>query len=88
MTDRRQRTLARAAAQGDAQAAAALLRSRLRARELTRERVDLAAYCGDAGARLALGGVESVPFPGIVPGLWNCSFSEWIRGPGGPRVGR
>lgn len=54
MTDSRLRAMQRAAA-SDPSARADWLRSRLRAGALTPERLELAAYCGDEGARGALG---------------------------------
>lgn len=54
MSDARTRALERAA-QDDPSAAAALLVARLRRGDLTQERLELAAYAGDPGARRALG---------------------------------
>lgn len=57
MSDARLRDLERRSAQGDVDAAAALIGERIRAGTLDRDRAQLAAYLGDAGARawLALG---------------------------------
>ena len=56
MSDLDLRTAARhAALDGSPEARAALLRERLRAGELTQERVALAAYCGDEAAQQACG---------------------------------
>ena len=51
MADERSRNLEREAAQGDAEAAAAVLLDRIRAGELTQEHVVLAASLGHLGAR-------------------------------------
>lgn len=58
--DARLRSLERAAASGDVEAQARQLAERVRAGTLTRERLELAAYCGDAAAREALGGAGLV----------------------------
>jgi len=55
MTDATTRALARQAATGDHNAAVALLRHRMRAGELDRAAVELAAYCGDEVAREVVG---------------------------------
>lgn len=52
MSDQRLRELERAASHGDPVDRAAVLREKCRAGLLTQERVELAAYCGDPGARL------------------------------------
>lgn len=53
MADARSRLLARAAASGDLQAEARALVERVRRGDLTQERLELAAYCGHEGARVA-----------------------------------
>lgn len=67
--DDRLRALERAAEGGDAAARGALLAERLRLRRISIEGLRLAAYLGDAGARLCL----NVPAPGptvdLVPRL-------------------
>ncbi len=55
MADTRLRRAARAAESGDTEAAARLLLERVRAGRLSRDRLELAAYCGSEPARLALG---------------------------------
>ena len=57
MADKRLRELEREAelAPDDVQAQAALLRERVRVRELTRERLQVAGWCGDIASRIALG---------------------------------
>jgi len=50
---------------GTPEAEAAYLRARIRCGSLTRERLELAAYCGDEGARLALACED--PHPCDVP---------------------
>jgi hypothetical protein len=55
MSDARRRALERDASHGDPDAAAALLAERLRAGEVTRERVALAALLGDPAARAVVG---------------------------------
>lgn len=56
MTDERLRGLARGAETGDVNARARLLSERVRLGELSERRIAVAAYLGDAGARLALSG--------------------------------
>ena len=59
MADVRLRDLERAASTGDPSARAELLNARLRVGTLDRQRVELAAFCGDEAARLV------VPLSGI-----------------------
>lgn len=61
MVDENAQGLARAAAAGDAEAEAELLRGRLRRGEVTAERVALAADLGYEAARLCLGRAEGTP---------------------------
>lgn len=61
MSDERLRTLERAAASGGPDERAALLRARVRAGTLSQERLELAAYVGDADARAALVAFEDDP---------------------------
>lgn len=68
--DARLRSLERAAAAGDVEAQARQLAERVRAGKLTRERLELAAYCGEVAAETALdvqgvtlGQVLERPFP-------------------------
>jgi hypothetical protein len=53
MTDQRRRIIERAALTGDPSAASALLTQRMRDGSLTRERLELAAFCGDEAALCA-----------------------------------
>lgn len=55
MADQRLREMERAAAAGDADALAGTIRARQRQGDLPSHLVDLAAYCGDQPARVALG---------------------------------
>ena len=80
MSDRRTRELERAAASGDPEARAAWLGARLRAGDLEEERLALAAWLGDPGARLALGcepEAERASPAALVRGL-----ARWGREPG------
>lgn len=83
--DARLRSLERSAASGDLDSQARSLLERVRAGTLTRERLELAAYCGDAAARCALdGGPPSYGHArGLGPGgclpagcCWACG---WIN---------
>lgn len=79
--DERLRALEAAAARGDVEARAALLRERVRAGRLEPERVRLAAYLGDAAARQADGR------PLAVPGdlhAWVQDLSQWGVEPARP----
>jgi hypothetical protein len=60
VTDARLRARERAASTGDVHDQARLLLERVRSGRLSRERLELAAYCGDGPARAAAG-VESLP---------------------------
>jgi hypothetical protein len=89
MTDQRRRIIERAALTGDPSAASALLTERMRDGSLTRERVELAAYCGHEGARRALDrraagnsrgpctlcdDEQTRPLIVNVPGGWACLY--------------
>lgn len=60
MTDLRMRSLSRLSASGDLHAQARQLLERVRSGSLSRERLELAAYCGHVEAREALGGAGLV----------------------------
>lgn len=85
MADLRQRTLARAAAAGDVEAQARELLERVRAGTLTRERLELAAYCGETVCRLALSW-PAMPTDAVLSGLMpdgprhEGSSDGWERG--------
>lgn len=70
MGDTRLRSLERAAAAGDVEAQARQLAERVRAGTLTRERLELAAYCSAPSARLALDGL--VPHHEGLAALQRC----------------
>jgi hypothetical protein len=82
MSDARLRELERRAAH-DPDARPALLLERVRAGALTRERVEVADYCGDRVARDALGGgVRHAPASDFLPlANWVSGLSRW-----GPEV--
>ncbi len=67
MTDLRMRSLSRLSASGDLHAQARQLLERVRSGSLSRERLELAAYCGDPAARGAL--AEGPPTYGHARGL-------------------
>lgn len=69
MSDARLRQLERDAATGDLTARARLLNERLRVGDLAADRLQLAAYLGDAAAEEALGKRPLVP-PTITVGRW------------------
>lgn len=75
--DARLRSLERAAAAGDVEAQARQLAERVRAGTLTRERLELAAYCGDAGARMALNVEDRASWPAC-----GCEGGYGEDGPG------
>ncbi len=88
MVDGRLRELERSAAIGSTEDRAAWLRARIRAGELARERIELAAYAGSLVAR----GVIEIPGPGFPRCFpecgedpeWgpceDCDFSIWLTG--------
>jgi len=61
MSDQELRELERRVSQGDPGARDALLRHRMRHGDLNEDRVRVAAYLGDEGSRLVLGGVWDFP---------------------------
>ena len=74
MSDRRLRALEReAAASRDPEARARLLLARMRAGELERERVELAAYLGDLASLQALGGRPAA----LGIDAWVAGFERW-----------
>ena len=84
MSDQRQRALERAAEAGDREAEAELLRERVRAGELARERVELLAALGDEAARLALDDPPDLLPPGdlraLAYGLAEFGKEQLVRG--------
>lgn len=75
--DARLRSLERSAASGDLDSQARSLLERVRAGTLTRERLELAAYCGDAAARLALNVEDRASWPAC-----GCEGGYGADGPG------
>ena len=80
MVDTRLRRLERAASQGDVEARARVLCERLRAGDLAEERVRLAAYLGDPGARLLL--AERAPELPVIRARAGLELNQrrWITG--------
>lgn len=74
MTDLRMRSLSRLSASGDLHAQARQLLERVRSGSLSRERLELAAYCGHQGARLAIDVASVAPWPGC-----GCGPPEVLR---------
>lgn len=79
MTDRALRELERRARGGTQEDEAAWLAARLRAGELPRERVELAAWCGHAGARALTGGGDAADGLGLDD--WLRGLTRWRRAP-------
>lgn len=65
---------------GSVQDEAAYLLERMRAGDLSRERLDLAAYCGHEGARQAIGDASPPPLVGGTPESSERSVYEWAHG--------
>ncbi len=80
--DARLRSLERAAAGGDVEAQARQLLERVRAGTLTRERLELAAYCGDAPAREVVP-ATAVPVP-AGPSDFPDTAGDWPSVDGAP----
>lgn len=75
MADARLRALEREATRGDGVAGARLLLERVRLGALEPSRLRLAAYAGDARARLALG--PGAPVAPAEPKAWVLGFESW-----------
>lgn len=75
MADARLRALEREAIRGDGVAGARLLLERVRLGALAPSRLHLAAYAGDARARLALG--PGAPVAPAEPKAWVLGFESW-----------
>jgi hypothetical protein len=78
VADIRLRELERGAAQGDLESRARLLAARVRAGDLDPRRLDLAAYLGDPGARLATQTTPTEPGPqAVLLSTWAGGLTGW-----------